>query len=71
MDVRDTRYLPINEASRIVGFIFAALGIIYGDICIAPSLGLFGLFVEDGALDSSNRVRGLDDRSCILVGEAA
>ena len=27
--------------------------------------------VDGGALDSSNRVRGLNDRSCVLMGEAA
>ena len=27
--------------------------------------------VDDGVLDSSNRVHGLDDRSCVPVGEAA
>ena len=27
--------------------------------------------VDDGALDSSNRVHGLDDQSCVLVLEAA
>ena len=42
----------------------------YGGISIDPISGLSELFTASGAPDSSSRVRGLDDRSFILVGEA-
>ena len=33
--------------------------------------GFIRAVVDGGAPDSSSRVRGLNDRSCVLVGEAA
>ena len=42
-----------------------APGIVYEDLTIKPIS-----CICSGALESSNRVRGLDDLSFILVGEA-
>ena len=47
-----------------------APGTAYGGISIKPISGFIYAVTASDAPDSSSRVRGLDDRSFILVGEA-
>ena len=72
MDVRDMRCVPINGASQIVGFI----------TCLQPLVPFVGIhvqhlaqvdrrYVKNDVLASSSRACGLDDRSCVVVGQAA
>ena len=51
-------------------YIFAAPGSIYVGNMYSTHLRFIWAVTDGGAPDSSNRVRGLNDRSCILVGEA-
>ena len=46
----------------IIGLYYLSIapGVLYGITCMAPSSSLSGL------PDSSNRVRGLNDQSCVL-----
>ena len=50
---------------------FAAPVSIYGGSMYSTQLKFVWAVTGGGAPDSSNRVRGLNDRSCILIGEAA
>ena len=47
-----------------------APGTTYGGISVKPISGFIYAVTASDAPDSSSRVRGLDDRSFILVGEA-
>ena len=52
-------------------YMFAAPDSIYGGNMYSIQLSFIWAVNDDGAPDSSNRVRGLNDRSCSLIGDAA
>ena len=71
MGIRNMRYLPIDKQAEM----WALLCVdspwyhLWGYMFSTQS-GFIRAVVDGGAADSSSRVRGLDDRSFILVGEA-
>ena len=73
MDSRSVRHWHVNKVKPKGGLycMFAAPDALYGITCIAPSSGFIWAVTDGGAPDSSNRGGGLNDRSCILIGEAA
>ena len=73
MDSRSVRHWPDNKAKPKGGLycMFAAPDALYGITCIAPGSSFIWAITDGGAPDSSNRVRGLNDRSCVLIEEAA
>ena len=70
---RNVRYWHISKVKPNCGpyYMFAAPGTIYTGYMYSTQLRFIWAVTDGGAPDSSNRVHGLNDRSCVLVGEAA
>ena len=73
MDSTNERHWHVNKVKQNCGlyYMFGAPGTIYGWNMYSTQLRFIWDVTNDGAPDSSNRVRGLNDRSCSLIGEAA
>ena len=69
MNNENATYCYINKVKPNCGLcdMFAAPSTTYGGI-YGPQLRFIWAITTGGAPDLSNRVRGLDDPSCILVG---
>ena len=73
MDSRSVRHWPVNKVKPKGGLycMFAAPDALLWVYMYSTQLKFIWAVTDGGASDSSNRVRGLNDRSCVLIGEAA